>query len=66
MKLLQRLRLKALFERKSLVADRRAATAVEYCLIAGVISVAVVGGAMTMGQKSNATFTTLSTKVWGS
>lgn len=46
--------------------DRSGATVVEYCIIAGVISIAIVGGASLMGSKANNTFTTMNTKVWGS
>ena len=31
--------------------DDRAATAIEYCLIAGFISIAIVAGAMAVGTK---------------
>jgi pilus assembly protein Flp/PilA len=34
----------------SFAADERGATAIEYCLIAGLISVAIVGGATQIGQ----------------
>ncbi len=46
--------------------DRSGATVVEYCIIAGIISVTVVGGATILGSKANTTFTTVNTKVWGS
>ena len=36
--------------------DRSGATAIEYCLIAGVVSMAVVGGALTIGAKLNSFF----------
>ncbi len=37
--------------------DRSGATVIEYCLIAGLISVAIVGGATTMGSQTNDSFT---------
>ena len=37
--------------------DRSGATVIEYCLIAGLISVCIVGGATTMGSKANNSFT---------
>lgn len=35
---------------QSFVADERGATAIEYCLIAGLISVVIVGSATQIGQ----------------
>lgn len=43
-----------------MLKDRSGATVIEYCLIAGIISVAIVGGATTMGSQANSSFTTLS------
>lgn len=40
-----------------LLKDRSGATVVEYCLIAGVISLAVVGGASAIGSNTNNSFT---------
>ncbi len=36
--------------------DDRAATAIEYCLIAGLVSVAVVAGATTIGTRLSVIF----------
>ena len=36
--------------------DRSGATVIEYCLIAGIISVAIVGGATAMGNSTNESF----------
>ena len=49
-----------------MLKDRSGATVVEYCLIAGVISIAIVGGATTMGERTNSSFTELTTKGFGS
>jgi pilus assembly protein Flp/PilA len=46
-------------------ADRRGGTIIEYCLIAGIISVTVVGGASILGENANNTFTNLTAEVWG-
>lgn len=39
-----------------LLKNRSGATVIEYCLIAGVISVAVVGGASAIGTSTNNSF----------
>jgi len=39
-----------------LLRNRSGATVIEYCLIAGVISVAVVGGASAIGTSTNNSF----------
>lgn len=49
-----------------LVRDRSGATAIEYGLIAGLICIAIVAGATTLGQSANASFTNVNEKVWGS
>lgn len=36
--------------------NRSGATVIEYCIIAGIISVAVVGGASAIGSSTNASF----------
>ena len=36
--------------------DRRGATAIEYCLIAGLVSLAVVAGATAVGTKLSADY----------
>ncbi|OYX48202.1 MAG: fimbrial protein [Alphaproteobacteria bacterium 32-64-14] len=36
--------------------DRSGATVIEYCLIAGVISIAIVGGASAIGTNTNSSF----------
>ena len=43
-----------------MLKDPSGATVIEYCLIAGIISVAIVGGATTMGSQANSSFTELS------
>ncbi|WP_337268180.1 Flp family type IVb pilin [Oryzifoliimicrobium ureilyticus] len=45
--------------------DESGATAIEYGLIAALISVALITGAGLLGNKINATFTGLSTKMNG-
>jgi pilus assembly protein Flp/PilA len=40
--------------------DQSGATAIEYCLIAGLISIAIFAGLTTIGPKLNATFTNVS------
>ena len=37
--------------------DRSGATVIEYCLIAGIISIAIVGGASAIGTNTNNSFT---------
>lgn len=36
--------------------DRSGATVIEYCLIAGIISIAIVGGATAIGTSTNNSF----------
>lgn len=36
--------------------DRSGATVIEYCIIAGIISVAIVGGATAIGSSTNNSF----------
>lgn len=36
--------------------DRSGATVIEYCLIAGIISIAIVGGATAIGANTNDSF----------
>ncbi|HOZ28068.1 MAG TPA: Flp family type IVb pilin [Hyphomonadaceae bacterium] len=43
-----------------MLKDRSGATVIEYCLIAGIISIAIVGGATTMGTQTNSSFNELS------
>ncbi len=49
--------MKALNNFLRMLKDRSGATVVEYCIIAGVISVAVVGGASAIGGSTNNSFT---------
>jgi pilus assembly protein Flp/PilA len=49
-----------------MVRNRSGATAIEYALIAGIICVAIVGGATALGQSTNDSFTRVHDKVWGS
>jgi pilus assembly protein Flp/PilA len=39
-----------------LLKDRSGATVIEYCVIAGIISIAIVGGATAIGSSTNASF----------
>ncbi len=55
--------LKQLFQ---ILKDRSGATAIEYSLIAGIICLAIVAGATTLGQSANDTFVNVQEKVWGS
>ena len=41
------------------------ATVIEYALIAGIICLAVVSGATTLGQSTNGSFNSVDEKVWG-
>lgn len=54
--------LKQLFR---VLKDRSGATAIEYSLIAGIICIAIVLGATSLGQGANDTFTNVKEKVWG-
>ena len=45
------------------LADETGATAIEYGLIASLISVAIIGAALTMGTKLSNTFTSVSTQL---
>jgi pilus assembly protein Flp/PilA len=45
------------------VKDESGATAIEYGLIAALISVALITGATTLGNKLNTTFQAISTKM---
>jgi pilus assembly protein Flp/PilA len=49
-----------------LVRDRSGATAIEYALIAGLICIAIVGGATTLGSSANDSYTRVNEQVWGS
>lgn len=49
-----------------LVRSKSGATAIEYALIGGLICIAIVGGATTLGQSANQSYTDVSQKVWGS
>lgn len=57
--------MKNLKEMLRLFKDRSGATVIEYCLIAGIISLAIIGGATAMGNSTNSAFVKLNTKVWG-
>ena len=45
--------------------DQSGATAIEYTLIASLLSIAIIVGATTLGGKLNTTFEAISTKVNG-
>lgn len=49
-----------------LLRSRSGATMIEYALIAGIIGVAIVGGASTLGSSANSSYERVSEKVWGS
>ncbi len=57
--------MKLLPKLKLLLADRRAATAIEYCLLAGMIALVIVGAVSQLGQSTNNSFNELNTKGWG-
>jgi len=40
----------------SLLKDRSGATVIEYCLIAGIVSLAIVGGASAIGTSTSDSF----------
>lgn len=48
-----------------LARSRSGATAIEYALIGGIICIAIVAGAMTVGGATNDSFTNVHDKVWG-
>jgi pilus assembly protein Flp/PilA len=49
-----------------LVRSRSGATAIEYGLIAGLIGIAIVGGATALGESANDSYTAVSQQVpWG-
>lgn len=50
---------------RNLIADESGATAIEYGLIAALVSVVLVGALTTLGTNLNTTFTTISTKLAG-
>jgi pilus assembly protein Flp/PilA len=39
-----------------MLKDRSGATVIEYCIIAGIISIAIVGGATAIGGSTNTSF----------
>jgi pilus assembly protein Flp/PilA len=45
--------------------NRSGATAMEYALIGGIICIAIVAGATTLGGATNDTFTNVNAQVWG-
>jgi pilus assembly protein Flp/PilA len=51
---------------QKLKKSRSGATAIEYALIGGLICIAVVGGMMSIGTSTNASFNAVSNGVWGS
>ncbi len=48
---------------KKFIADESGATAIEYGLIAALVSVAAIGALQTMGSSLDAMFTTVSNKL---
>jgi pilus assembly protein Flp/PilA len=55
--------MKALKLIKKFVRNEDGATAIEYGLIAGLIGVAIIGGASTLGNNLSSTLTTISGKL---
>lgn len=49
--------MKALNNVLRMLKDRSGATVIEYCIIAGIISIAIVGGASAIGTNTNNSFT---------
>ncbi|WP_028748725.1 Flp family type IVb pilin [Rhizobium mesoamericanum] len=47
---------------KAFLADIRGATAIEYGLIAAIISIALIGGAQALGGRINGLFDTISSQ----
>ena len=48
---------------RQLLADRRGATAIEYALIASLISVAALGAFMNLGDSTSAKFNSIDTSL---
>jgi len=48
--------MKSLHTLKKFLKNRSGATVIEYCLIAGIISIAIVGGASAIGTNTNNSF----------
>ena len=48
---------------RKLMRDTRGATAIEYALIASLISIAAISGFASVGGKVKASFTTVETKI---
>ncbi|MBI1359120.1 MAG: Flp family type IVb pilin [Alphaproteobacteria bacterium] len=57
--------MKVLPKLQRLFSDRRAATAIEYCILAGMIALVIVGAVSQLGQSANTSFNTLNTQGWG-
>ena len=49
----------------ALLKNRSGATVIEYCLIAGIIGLAVVAGASALGGAANDSFTNVRVQGWG-
>lgn len=48
-----------------LARNRSGATVIEYCLLAGIICIAIVAGATSLGQSANDSYNSVATGVWG-
>ena len=48
--------MKSLNTFRRMLKNRSGATVIEYCLIAGIISIAIVGGATMLGNSANNSF----------
>ncbi|KAF1052686.1 MAG: hypothetical protein GAK43_01800 [Stenotrophomonas maltophilia] len=62
---LEHLQLKLFCKAKALVEDREGATAIEYAVIAGLIAVAIVTAATTLGTDVSGVFTKISNTLTG-
>ena len=58
-------RMSTLRKLMALLKNRSGATVIEYCLIAGIICLAVVAGASALGGAANDSFTNVREQGWG-
>ena len=47
---------KTILKPRKAIGDKSGATAIEYCLIAGIICLAIIGGATAAGDAANGSF----------
>ncbi|MDZ4761068.1 MAG: Flp family type IVb pilin [Alphaproteobacteria bacterium] len=57
--------MRLLIKAAAFLANRRGATTIEYCLIAGLITLGLVGAITAWGQSANGMYMSLDTGVWG-